>query len=408
MRHHLKTLGILAMIGVFASCGSKNANQRQNEQDQLIPLSQVRLMQNSVESEPEEEYPSVDYGDTLCIVGDKTYMYTSSYDENEVEIISDAKITAYKDSIALDSCIVKLGTGWFTTNGKTLKVAIGIDTVRYNITKLPKTISPILDLLPKGVKNYNVKNNFSLDKSGIKSKFRFDGYLPDSIPGWLNNYIAAVLNTDVDMIFNDFEPKRTYIEEYKRVNSNPKVYKGLDISTASPKEIGRYFSRRFERLYKKEFGEEEGWGPMYEYMMEVTPEWTSEDGKLSTYRFYTYNYGGGAHGMMYEYYLTFDTESGRILGIEDIYEGSEFKKVMTRLGKKINIKYLAEDGRETNHTADLGRVGDEEASEGIWYENYNGYVYPRPALVKNGVVFSYQPYDKGSFAAGILHFVIPK
>ncbi|WP_368408261.1 RsiV family protein [uncultured Duncaniella sp.] len=33
--------------------------------------------------------------------------------------------------------------------------------------------------------------------------------------------------------------------------------------------------------------------------------------------------------------------------------------------------------------------------------------YPRPALTNQGVVFSYQPYEKGSFAEGILHFVIP-
>ncbi|WP_354667204.1 RsiV family protein, partial [uncultured Duncaniella sp.] len=40
-------------------------------------------------------------------------------------------------------------------------------------------------------------------------------------------------------------------------------------------------------------------------------------------------------------------------------------------------------------------------------EVYDGAYYPRPALTNQGVVFSYQPYEKGSFAEGILHFVIP-
>ena len=394
------------MIGVFASCGSKNANQRHND-THLIPLSQLEIGEDNEDNEQQEYEPVEDYGDTLAVVGNKVYMYKSLYDENEVDILSNVKITSYNDSVALDSCIVKLGTGDLTANAKTLKVAIGVDTVRYDITKLPKTLNPMLDLLPKGIKNYSASNNFSLNGSGMTTKFKFNAYLPDSIPEWLNGYIAAVLNSDVDMIFNDFESKRSYIEEYKRVKSNPKVYKGLDIAAASPKEIGKYFAKRFERLYRQEYGKDDGWIPMYEYMLEMSPEWRSEDGKLITYRFYAYHYGGGVHGMMYEYYLTFDAATGRILGIEDLYDDTEFKKAMGRLEKKINQRYLADDGRETNYTADLGKEGEMDASERIWYDNYKGNVYPRPALVNGGVVFSYQPYEKGSFAEGILHYVMP-
>ncbi|MCM1075753.1 MAG: RsiV family protein [Bacteroides sp.] len=37
----------------------------------------------------------------------------------------------------------------------------------------------------------------------------------------------------------------------------------------------------------------------------------------------------------------------------------------------------------------------------------NEKIYPRPALTRHGVVFSYQPYEAGCFAEGILHFLIP-
>lgn len=40
-------------------------------------------------------------------------------------------------------------------------------------------------------------------------------------------------------------------------------------------------------------------------------------------------------------------------------------------------------------------------------EGYNGSYYPRPAMTKSGIIFSYQPYEKGAFYEGILHFVIP-
>ena len=198
-----------------------------------------------------------------------------------------------------------------------------------------------------------------------------------------------------------------YMKEYEKQNLNAKRYIGINTADASPKEIAKYFAKRFDRLYMKEFSNEDGWGPTYEYLMEVSPAWASKDGKLATYRLYTYYYGGGAHGMMNEYYLSFDTQTGKILGIKDLYKGSEFKNVIARLGDEVNKMLTQDDEVKSEYRADLGKYGQEDTPMGIWYEGYNGYVYPRPALVKDGVVFSYQPYDKGCFADGILHFKLP-
>ena len=43
----------------------------------------------------------------------------------------------------------------------------------------------------------------------------------------------------------------------------------------------------------------------------------------------------------------------------------------------------------------------------ILNEKIDGKIYPRPAITRNGIVFSYQTYEKGSNADGTLHFIVP-
>lgn len=414
MRHLLTLIGLAVVIGIFAAtCGNKNLHRQPeagSSQSATEESSGILLVEDasSTNTYPEDEEESwVYYGDTLSVVGDKTYMYSYDYDSDEIEIRQGAWIVSYnKDSVALDSCRVEVGTGICDADGKKLKIAVGVDTLRYNITKLPKVLKPMEDLLGRGkAKEHYEANNFRLSDSSMLCCSKFIGYLPDTVPAWLKNFIAVVMYSDIKMIFDDFEnfeEVREYLPEYEKQCANPKRYLGLNTATATPKEIARYFNKRFERRYKQEFKDEEGLGPTYQYMMEVAPAWTSDDGSLATYRFYTFNHTGGVHGMMYEFYLTFDSATGRILGIEDLYDTAEFKKAMIQLGKKIT-KHLSRG----EHTADLGEASEEYAPNGIYYENFNGYIYPRPALLKNGAVFSYQPYDKGCFADGILHFTLP-
>lgn len=135
--------------------------------------------------------------------------------------------------------------------------------------------------------------------------------------------------------------------------------------------------------------------------------WISDDGKLTTYRFYTFIYGGGAHGMMNEYYLTFETDSGRLLGFNDIYSESEFNDVVTELGKEINYRRFNDRNMEDGLKAGIPISLEYYKRLDINHEQFDVYLYPRPVLVKQGVTFTYQPYEKGSFADGILNFILP-
>lgn len=412
MRQLLTFTGVMVVIGMIAStCGHKSiqvSGETLSEKSESEKSSGYFSTDAASQETASIEVESIsDYGDTLCEIEGKTYIYSTCDDYDEIETIWDGMISGYKNSVALDSCRVKIGTGFCNADGKTLKITFGVDTMKYDITKLPKILYPMKDLLPKDVKKYSVDYMFSLNDSAMKCKFKFFGYLPDNAPVFVKNYIAGVMYSDLKMIFDDFGDERDYMKEYEKQNLNSKRYLGINTADASPKEIGKYFAKRFDRLYRKEFSNEDDWGPTYEYLMEVSPAWTSKDGKFTTYRFYTYYYGGGAHGMMNEYYLSFDSKTGKILGIKDLYKENEFQNVMVKLGEEVNKRLSRDDEVKSEYRADLGESGQEEIPMGIWYENYNGYVYPRPALVKDGVVYSYQPYDKGCFADGILHFRLP-
>ena len=111
--------------------------------------------------------------------------------------------------------------------------------------------------------------------------------------------------------------------------------------------------------------------------------------------------------MMYENYITFDTASGRILGIKDIFGETGYRKAIDALGRRLNGWLSEERGSEMETAPDLGETDYFDDFSSLHYEWVDGLIYPRPAITKQGVVFSYQPYENGSFADGIRHFIIP-
>ena len=115
----------------------------------------------------------------------------------------------------------------------------------------------------------------------------------------------------------------------------------------------------------------------------------------------------GAHGFMEEYYLTFDNENGRILGYNDIFGANDLKKALELLEQEITAQKKEFMNFDGIYPASLEKDELESNASEILKGIYDGTYYPRPALTIQGVVFSYQPYEKGSFAEGILHFVIP-
>ena len=142
-------------------------------------------------------------------------------------------------------------------------------------------------------------------------------------------------------------------------------------------------------------------------MLEISPTWESSDKRYVTYRFYSYYYTMGAHGFMEEYYLTFNNETGNLLGFDDIIGNAFFPKAINLLEQKLTAKEAEYHDMDEPYPAAMD-AGQLEANASVIIKDvYNGSYYPRPGMTKAGIVFSYQPYEKGAFCEGILHFVIP-
>lgn len=110
---------------------------------------------------------------------------------------------------------------------------------------------------------------------------------------------------------------------------------------------------------------------------------------------------------MEEYYLTFNEETGYILGYEEIIGAKAFPDAIKLLEQKLTAKEAQYRDMDEPYPAGMDAEQLEANASEIIKEVYQGLYYPRPALTKEGIVFSYQPYEKGAFCEGILHFVIP-
>ena len=393
MRHLLTAISAAILLSVvFIMFANRDGN----------PIDGLSTYMSDSITEAQSRY----YGDTLFQYDGKTVIADYFTEEDkEVSSLSSYLLLTYADTVAVDTCRV-IGNGAYVADGAIFKYAVGIDTIRYDMRYLPDSIKPILALLPSGTVEHRYTRSFELNDSSWRCDFKFLAYLPKGHPTWLNQFIATIMRNDIQGLYLDNKGADRILKEYYSIKTTPRKIGGINASSMSPEQVAVHFSKEHERLYRKDFTEED-FGPKYDYMMEVAPAWESRTGQYVTYRFYTYYYTMGAHGFMEEYYLTFDNENGRILGYNDIFGANDFKKVLDLLEQEITAQKKEFMNFDGIYPASLEKDELESNASEILKEVYDGAYYPRPALTNQGVVFSYQPYEKGSFAEGILHFVIP-
>lgn len=350
------------------------------------------------------------YGDTLFQYDGKTVVYDYFYsDEEYVSSRSQSAIITYRDTVPIHTCMVN-GEGWWFADGETLKFSIGVDTVYYNFKRLPKAVYPEKRLLPKDVREDSYVHRFALSDSSWDCNFAFRAYLPDNSPAWVKQFIATIMNNDIQALFMDNKGADRILKEYYGIKSTPRKIRGLDASQKTPKEIARHFSKEFERLYREEYEgpDSDNDAPKYDYSMLVVPAWQSKDSTYITYRFYTYYYTMGMHGFMEEYYLTFNSETGKLLGFKDLFRIQSREKVISELDTN-----YSERRRKIGYNVDgiqESWLSERELESNTWTiikEKCDTVYYPRPAMTKMGVVFSYQPYEAVAFSHGIIHILIP-
>lgn len=398
MKHLLSTILVVALASIiFTTCHN-------HIKAAATPTEEVVQAEDET---AEQRY----YGDTLYQYDGKTIIYDYGYEwEDRPSSLSTSAIITYRDTTPIDTCRV-IGNGTWIVNGDYLDFAIGVDTISYPFRNLPDSVDPERELISAkfDVKRHDFHHTFELTDSSRTCDFSFVAYLPKGHKDWVDQFIATIMRNDIQAIFLDNKGSERIINEYYEIKkSSPKIH-GINAYSMTPEHIAEHFANDFEKHYKKEFSIEDGDGPgpKYDYLLTVAPAWESSDKKLITYRFYSYYYTAGMHGYMEEYYLTFDNESGRLLGRNDIFTAKGFKLAINILEQKLC------DHRNTYTTCDGPYPAYLEESEleanasEIIKEIRDSVYYPRPALTNNGVVFSYQPYEMGAFCEGTLHFLIP-
>lgn len=228
------------------------------------------------------------YGDTLYQYNAKTVVIDYSDMDSDFTSMSSSQIVTYIDTMPVSRSKV-IGNGHYFVDGPIIKFAIGVDTVRYDLRNLPKTLNPGKVLFPDNVIEHKFSRRFALSDSSWSCDFKFLAYLPENHPVWIKQFIAAVMRNDIRALYHDNKGAERILKEYYEIKSTPKKIGGINAAGMTPKEIAKHFALGHERLYKDKFYDKECGvqRPKYDYMMEVSPAWISKDGSYITYRFYT-------------------------------------------------------------------------------------------------------------------------
>ena len=333
--------------------------------------------------------------------GPETEEYNSG---DDITSNDDTILIRHVDNVAKDTMLLVGPYSRLLGHGKLCRIVVGVDTVNVNIHRpLKKRLDlRYTDIIP-GCGYYRFSKHFQLSDRSFPTDFQINIAMPDSAPEYIRHFLNKMIRDDVAAYFGDYSREET-------------VYPSIplyDIQAGSVPQMSQHYYRHFRKLYRKEFGSEAGadevpLGPCYSYQLYAYPVWESKDGENTTWKFYHYGYSGGAHGWRSEYYLTFNSDTGKPLGAMDFYTEEKFRKSVSVLERQLNAYHGREPGGEYSHVAELYDVNDEDRStDEVLNEVIQGKVYPRPALTRQGIVFSYQTYEKGSNADGVLHFTQP-
>lgn len=354
------------------------------------------------------------YLDTLAQFGDTLLGFTLGVhmDDSYIEFLNPMLLITVKNNVPIDTCMLACPYDKFSVKDSTLLVWIDSDTLRFDAKRLPDRINVLEAMAAKRHwRNHTLVDTFSISDSSWICGFYFQAYLPQKVPTWTKRFIKLIMEND---IFNlDVEPSigDYVLKDYYCHSHNNKRMVEINAESMTLEQIAAHYAKEHERLYREKFDrlDEDGSrvGPKCDYVFRMYPAWQSKDGKHVTYRFYTFINAGGVHGFMSEFYLTFEQSAGRLLGAKDFFKDGTFDSVIAIFEKKLNDYkhlYMSDDD---HYVAALGTEELEGSSIDYTNEWVEDALYPRPAMTPQGVVFSYQPYEKGCFGEGILHFFSP-
>lgn len=405
-------------IILLSGCGNKKNSDNSVEQLDSIEIETIdkdTIYSSSEYIEREEN--TEDVGNLIVKYNNiKVYAdYCLSEEDSKYgdDIIAkdETYLIRYVDDIPMDSMVLKGPYNTLLGKNRWCKITVGTDTVKVNITK---PFNKYLDLrfigVIPGCRFYRYSKHYTLSDRSSPTDLQINIAIQDDAPEYIRNFINETIRDDVAGYFRNYYGDKII---YKKIPL-------FNIKDGGFDQLSRYYYRQFCRLYTKEntyepdenedIDEEDliPIGPHYSYQSYIYPVWQNSDSSLTTWKFYNYCYLGGAHGGETEYYLTFDNKIGRMLGVNDFYTNDEFNKAINVLRHQLNAYHNRGVSDEYSCSAELDIDSDVTAVQStLLNEVVGGKRYPRPALTRQGIVFTYQTYEKGCNADGILHFTIP-
>lgn len=280
-----------------------------------------------------------------------------------------------------------------TGEGNLCRIIVGVDTVDVDIRQRFRKSLDIryADALP-GCKPHRLSRHHALDPDSPPTDFQINVAMPDSAPLFIRDFISTTIRKHLTPYFDD-ENSITRIKMRER----------------SVEQMMTHYYNQFCKLYDRKYRPEAGSdGPVYadrySFQFYAYPVWQNSDSSLTTWKFLHFGYMGGAHGNITEYFVTFDNASGRMLGIADFFDNDGGRKALATLADKLNAYH---DKMHPGHQKYEAWLDYPESFDATLNEMRGNRAYPRPAITKQGLVFTYQTYEKGTNADGVLHFTLP-
>lgn len=412
MRHLLTTIIVVAIISaaftrMAGKCSSGNTDYDYSDTlETEMPVtdeidSSIKVSMDTVSENEHTEYQRLPLAESGNI---KVYVDFCLEDNDhkygdDVYAKDETYLTRFVDNKPMESMILKGPYMRLLGDGGRCRIVVGVDTVNVNIKR---PFGKVLDLrfrdaLP-GCRFYRLSRHYALNDSAWDTDFQINIAMRDNTTLFIKDFISNMIRDDVAGYFDELK-NGEWIAPYIPM---------IRMRNRTVEQMMEHYYYQFRKFYDKKFkpepgSEERACGEWYSYQCYAYPVWQNSDSTLTTWKFYNFSYMGGAHGGESEYFLTFDNETGRILGAMDFFSKANFRKAIERLAVQLDTYHGT-----TGYEADLNSAYNITAAESTTMnEVIDSKLYPRPAITKQGIVFSYQTYEKGSNADGVLHFTQP-
>lgn len=276
--------------------------------------------------------------------------------------------------------------GWLSSDTFCVKNETKVDMI--NTFESVILESPDITQALPGYKLYHFSKDHFLSDSISNLHYEMNFAILPNEPLWIKQFLNRYIKKEIERIFFEDNIK------LKLLNIGP---------STSWDEIGKYYFDLLKRKYIDKYEDEFCHIDDYEFKITAYPVW--EDNQFITFQIYIDENPGCMHNTEIDFCRTYDKATGRLLGINDFYTKSEFEEIEVRLGKQLDIKL---DRVGMTPDVKYKDFGIPASSDTILKEKYDGRFFPRPAFLKEGVIFSYQTFEHGAPRAyGTMKFIIP-